>query len=85
MRKWRCVICNHIYDEAEGDADSGIAPGTKMEDVPDDWCCPDCGAEKADFELIIGPRISRRTAGCRPRRRQLAKAGCGRHSRTSAV
>jgi rubredoxin len=52
MRKWRCVICNHIYDEAEGDPGSGIAPGTKMEDVPDDWCCPDCGAEKADFELI---------------------------------
>lgn len=49
MRKWRCIICNHIYDEAEGDPDSGIPPGTKMEDVPDDWCCPDCGAEKADF------------------------------------
>ena len=52
MRKWRCAICNHIYDEAEGDPESGMAPGTKMEDVPDDWCCPDCGAEKADFELI---------------------------------
>lgn len=52
MRKWRCIICNHIYDEAEGDPDSGVLPGTKMEDVPDDWCCPDCGAAKADFELI---------------------------------
>lgn len=52
MRKWRCTICNHIYDEAEGDPDTGIPPGTKMEDVPDDWCCPDCGAEKGDFELI---------------------------------
>ena len=51
MRKWRCIICHHIYDEAEGDPDNGIAPGTKMEDIPDDWVCPDCGAEKADFEL----------------------------------
>ncbi|MEM7136298.1 MAG: rubredoxin [Myxococcota bacterium] len=54
MRKWRCIICNHIYDEAEGDPDNGIAAGTKMEDIPDDWCCPDCGAEKSDFELIVG-------------------------------
>ena len=53
MRKWKCRFCNHIYDEALGDPDSGIAPGTKMENVPDDWYCPDCGAMKEDYDLIL--------------------------------
>ena len=52
MQKWECVVCGHIYDPAEGDPDSGIAPGTAFEDLPDDWVCPDCGAEKSDFEPI---------------------------------
>ena len=50
FKKYQCLICDHIYDEAEGDADTGIAPGTRFEDLPDDWVCPTCGAEKADFE-----------------------------------
>ena len=52
MQKWECIVCGHIYDPAEGDPDSGIAPGTAFEDLPDDWVCPDCGAEKSDFEPI---------------------------------
>jgi len=48
-RQWQCYFCAHIYDEALGDPDSGIAAGTRWEDVPADWCCPDCGATKADF------------------------------------
>jgi len=52
MRRWRCFFCNHIYDEAQGDPDSGIAPGTRFEDIPDDWYCPGCGVTKADFALI---------------------------------
>jgi rubredoxin len=48
-KKYECGICEHIYDEAEGDPDSGIAPGTLWEDVPEDWCCPVCGASKVDF------------------------------------
>jgi rubredoxin len=48
--KYICVICNHIYDPAEGDPQSGIAPGTQFSDLPDTWICPDCGAGKADFE-----------------------------------
>ena len=46
------MICNHIYDPADGDPDSGIAPGTKFEDIPDTWSCPECGASKADYEPL---------------------------------
>jgi rubredoxin len=49
FRKFNCVICNHVYDEAAGDPDSGIAPGTRWEDIPAGWACPECGATKADF------------------------------------
>jgi rubredoxin-NAD+ reductase len=42
-------MCGHIYDEAEGDPGTGIAPGTRWEDVPEDWTCPECFAAKADF------------------------------------
>ena len=52
MKKWLCLICGLIYDEAEGWPDDGIAPGTKWADVPDDWLCPDCKVSKADFEMI---------------------------------
>ncbi len=52
MSKWECIVCGLIYDEKEGWPDDGIAPGTKWEDVPDDWLCPDCGVGKEDFELI---------------------------------
>lgn len=52
MKTWLCVICGLIYDEAEGWPKDGIAPGTRWEDVPDDWKCPDCGVGKADFEMI---------------------------------
>ena len=52
LRKFMCVVCGYIYDEAEGIPEEGIAPGTRFEDIPDTWTCPDCGATKADFELI---------------------------------
>uniref|UniRef100_UPI003FD809FF FAD-dependent oxidoreductase n=1 Tax=Vibrio alginolyticus TaxID=663 RepID=UPI003FD809FF len=52
MRKWLCIICGLIYDEAQGWPSDGIAPGTAWEDVPDDWLCPDCLVGKADFEMI---------------------------------
>jgi len=52
MKKWQCVVCGLIYDEAKGWPDDGIAPGTRWEDVPDDWVCPDCGVGKEDFEMI---------------------------------
>lgn len=52
MKAWMCVICGYVYEEAEGDPDGGIAPGTKWDDVPLSWRCPDCGAGKEDFEMI---------------------------------
>lgn len=52
MNKYFCVICGFIYDEALGLPDEGIAPGTRFEDLPLNWCCPDCSARKEDFELM---------------------------------
>src|SRR5690606_26027426 len=52
MKKWQCVVCGLIYDEALGWPDDGIAPGTRWEDVPEDWLCPDCGVGKSEFEMI---------------------------------
>jgi rubredoxin-NAD+ reductase len=51
MNKWICTFCGTIYDQAEGLPGEGIAAGTRFEDIPDDWVCPDCGMSKADFEL----------------------------------
>jgi rubredoxin len=52
MDKWECMVCGYVYDPAEGDPDSGIAPGTSFEALPDDWVCPDCGAGKDMFEKV---------------------------------
>ena len=52
MKQWQCLFCSLIYDEALGFPDHGIPAGTRWEDVPEDWTCPDCGATKADFQLI---------------------------------
>ena len=48
-----CSVCQYEYDPDIGDPDNGIAPGTAFEDLPDDWVCPVCGAEKEDFEANI--------------------------------
>ena len=45
-----CSVCGYVYDEALGDPDNGIAPGTKFEDLPESWTCPVCGADKSKFE-----------------------------------
>ena len=52
FRKYQCLECGHIYHEELGDSESGIDPGTRWEDIPDDWLCPECGAEKSAFELM---------------------------------
>ncbi|KER72369.1 FAD-dependent oxidoreductase [Burkholderia cepacia] len=49
-RRFLCRACGLIYDEELGDEDSGLVPGTRFEDIPDDWECPLCGVTKADFE-----------------------------------
>ncbi len=50
MKKYKCSVCGYVYDEAAGDPENGVAPGTKWEDVPDSWSCPVCGASKDQFE-----------------------------------
>ncbi|MES2366032.1 MAG: rubredoxin [Pseudomonadota bacterium] len=52
-RKWICMICDYIYDETLGMPDEGILPGTRFEDIPESWACPDCGVTKSDFELLM--------------------------------
>jgi rubredoxin len=49
-RKYRCMVCGHVYDPVEGDPAASVPPGTAFEDLPADWLCPDCGASKSDFE-----------------------------------
>lgn len=51
MKKYVCNMCGYIYDPAEGDPDSDIPPGTSFDDLPEDWVCPVCGAEKDEFEV----------------------------------
>jgi rubredoxin len=52
-KKYVCVVCGFIYDEKLGDPENDIPPGTRWADVPDDWVCPDCGAAKVDFDLMV--------------------------------
>ncbi len=52
LSKYECLVCGYIYDPAVGDAESGIPSGTAFEDLPNDWVCPECGAEKADFQAV---------------------------------
>ena len=49
---WMCVVCGFVYDEAAGLPAEGIPPGTRWEDVPPNWTCPECGARKEDFEMV---------------------------------
>lgn len=51
-RRWMCLVCGYIYDEAQGWPEDGILPGTAWEDVPEDWTCPECGASKIDFQML---------------------------------
>jgi len=50
MDKYECSVCGYVYNPEDGDTDNGVEPGTKWEDVPDEWVCPVCGAGKDMFE-----------------------------------
>jgi rubredoxin len=50
MQQYVCEICGFSYDPEKGDPDSGIEAGTPFEDIPEDWVCPQCGAEKSQFK-----------------------------------
>jgi rubredoxin len=53
MNKWVCMVCGFIYDEEKGLPEEGITPGTRWDDIPDDWHCPECSVGKEDFEMVI--------------------------------
>ena len=48
--KYACSLCGYVYDEAEGSPETGVAPGTPFEQLPEDWACPLCGAGREEFE-----------------------------------
>lgn len=50
-KKWVCLVCGYIYDEELGSPADGLPPGTRWEDVPLSWRCPDCGAGREEFEM----------------------------------
>ena len=52
MKKYRCTVCEYIYDPALGEPENGIAPGTAFDDLPDGWICPVCGEGKWAFEPL---------------------------------
>ena len=52
MSKWECRVCGYIYDPAKGDIDNGVNPGTAFENLPEDWVCPSCGANKDLFDKL---------------------------------
>lgn len=52
MQKYRCTVCGYVYDPEADDPDNGVDPGTAFADLPDDWSCPECGAEKDLFEPV---------------------------------
>lgn len=51
-KTYMCVICGFIYEEEKGLPEENIPAGTRWEDIPETWTCPDCGASKDDFEMI---------------------------------
>ena len=52
MKSYMCIVCGLVYEEEQGWPEDGIAPGTRWEDVPENWECPDCGVGKSEFEMI---------------------------------
>ncbi len=52
-KRYMCLICGYIYDEEQGAPEDGIAPKTKWESVSEEWLCPECGAMKDDFEMVL--------------------------------
>lgn len=52
MKKYRCTVCEYIYDPALGDPEHNVGLNTSFDDLPDDWVCPFCGKGKWAFEPL---------------------------------
>ncbi|GAB6071442.1 NADH:flavorubredoxin reductase NorW [Thiomicrorhabdus hydrogeniphila] len=72
FQKYICRTCGLIYDEEFGDEDSGLAPGTRFEDIPDDWYCPLCLVSKDDFVLV--DTTKKKSSEDQPKRKVSNKA-----------
>ena len=55
MSKWICASCDYLYDAKFAFLAHGAAPGDTLDDLPEDWCCPECGAAKGYFLLLREP------------------------------
>lgn len=77
MARWECIVCGWVYDEAKGWPPDGIAPGTRWEDVPEDFLCPECGAPKEDFAPLDDPDDREETAPAAPAAAPLVIIGTG--------
>ena len=51
-REYLCAVCGFVYREAEGLPEEGFPPGTRWDDIPENWVCPECGATKDEFEMV---------------------------------
>ncbi len=51
-KTYMCLICGWIYDEEQGMPEDGIPKGTRWQDLPPNWTCPECGARKDDFDMV---------------------------------
>ena len=51
-RSWMCLICGFIYDETRGLPEEGLPAGTRWDEIPPNWTCPECGGRKEDFEMV---------------------------------
>lgn len=73
-QSYLCDACGYIYNEADGDPDGGLPPGTRYADIPDDWACPLCGVTKADFRPYTPPSLDALRAAL-PRSAPVAARG----------
>lgn len=51
-KDYMCVVCGFVYSEAAGLPEEGFPPGTRWDDIPANWVCPECGAAREDFEMV---------------------------------
>lgn len=77
MSRYVCGVCGFVYDEGKGMPEAGIAPGTRWEDLPEDWTCPLCGASKAEFELEAAPAPAEKPAAAPASSPAPAAVGAG--------